>query len=77
MFTATAEANNLAAEAAARERCTALLEWVCDGANSCVGPVCLEGEHQKIKNELLNQFISTHAKWDEKVSLNHTSIRTG
>lgn len=38
---------------------TALIEWVCGDVSSYVGPACLEAEHQEIKDELLNQFIST------------------
>jgi hypothetical protein len=49
MFTATAEANNLAAVALAREKHTALMEWICGGANSHVGPAYLGAEHRKLK----------------------------
>lgn len=50
---------------------TALIEWVCGDASSYVGPASLEAEHQKIKDELLNQFIST-SKMGGETLLYHT-----
>jgi atlastin len=57
---ATAEANNLAAVAAAKETYTALMEGVCGGAQPYLSTAHLEIEHQKIKEISLNQFIN---KW--------------
>jgi atlastin len=55
---ATAEANNLAAVAAARETYTVLMEEVCGGATPYLSTAHLEAEHKRIKDKSLNQFIS-------------------
>lgn len=58
MLVATAEANNLAAVAAARETYTALMEGVCGGAKPYLSTAHLEAEHQRIKEKSLNQFTN-------------------
>jgi atlastin len=55
---ATAEANNLAAVAAARETYTALMEEVCGGAKPYLSTAHLEAEHKRIKDKSLNQFVN-------------------
>jgi hypothetical protein len=65
---ATAEANNLAAVAAARETYTALMEEVCGGAKPYLSTAHLEAEHKTIKDKSLNQFINIRKMGGESFS---------
>ncbi|PSN43385.1 Atlastin [Blattella germanica] len=57
MLVATAEANNLAAVAAARDTYSSLMEGVCGGAKPYLNSAHLEAEHQRIKEKALFQFV--------------------
>lgn len=68
MLVATAEANNLAAVAAARETYMMLMEGVCGGAKPYLSTAHLEAEHQRIKDKALNQFINKRKMGGESFS---------
>lgn len=68
LLQATAEANNLAAVAAARETYTTSMEVVCGGAKPYLSTAHLEAEHQRIKDKALNQFISKRKMGGESFS---------
>lgn len=56
MLVATAEANNLAAVAAAKETYHSQMENVCGGAKPYLNTALLDSEHQRIKTFALDQF---------------------
>lgn len=68
LLQATAEANNLAAVAAARETYTMLMEAVCGGAKPYLSTAHLEVEHQRIKDRALSQFINKRKMGGESFS---------
>lgn len=68
MLVATAEANNLAAVAAARETYTMLMEGVCGGTKPYLSTAHLEAEHQRIKDKSLNQFVNKRKMGGESFS---------
>ena len=65
---ATAEANNLAAVAAARETYSSLMEGVCGGAKPYLNSAHLEAEHQRIKEKALFQFVHKRKMGGESFS---------
>ncbi|XP_021922722.1 atlastin isoform X3 [Zootermopsis nevadensis] len=68
MLVATAEANNLAAVAAARETYTMLMEGICGGAKPYLSTAHLEAEHGRIKDKALTQFINKRKMGGESFS---------
>lgn len=68
LLQATAEANNLAAVAAARETYTMSMEEVCGGAKPYLSTAHLEAEHQRIKDKSLNQFTNKRKMGGESFS---------
>ncbi|KAJ8935379.1 hypothetical protein NQ314_012790 [Rhamnusium bicolor] len=55
---ATAEANNLAAVADAKDIYVALMEEVCGGAKPYLKTDAIESEHRKVKDKAIQQFNS-------------------
>ncbi|XP_069673514.1 atlastin isoform X2 [Periplaneta americana] len=68
MLVATAEANNLAAVAAARDTYTIMMEGVCGGAKPYLSTAHLEAEHQRIKEKALHQFVTKRKMGGESFS---------
>lgn len=68
MLVATAEANNLAAVATARETYSSLMEGVCGGAKPYLNTAHLEAEHQRIKEKALYQFVHKRKMGGESFS---------
>lgn len=68
MLVATAEANNLAAVAAAKETYHSLMEGVCGGAKPYLNSALLESEHQRIKSTALEQFTKKRKMGGEEFS---------
>ncbi|KAF4527359.1 hypothetical protein B566_EDAN001138 [Ephemera danica] len=68
MLEATAEANNLAAVAAAKEMYHSMMEGVCGGARPFLGSEHLEAEHLRIKDKSLNTFRSKRKMGGEEFS---------
>ncbi|KAF2897750.1 hypothetical protein ILUMI_08413 [Ignelater luminosus] len=58
MLVATAEANNLAAVADAKEVYVQLMEDVCGGSKPYLNTVTMESEHRRDLDETFNQFMS-------------------
>lgn len=68
LLQATAEANNLAAVAAARETYMMLMEVVCGGTKPYLSTAHLEAEHQRIKDKSLSQFVNKRKMGGESFS---------
>ncbi|KAL1110097.1 hypothetical protein AAG570_008174 [Ranatra chinensis] len=71
MLVATAEANNLAAVAAAKETYHNMMETVCGGAKPYLNSAHLETEHMRIKDRALEQFNSKRKMGGEEFSENY------
>lgn len=59
LFQATAEANNLAAVAGAKDVYAQLMESVCGGAKPYLGAGHLEAEHLRIKDKAIFQVCTS------------------
>ncbi|CAH1394350.1 unnamed protein product [Nezara viridula] len=68
MLVATAEANNLAAVAAAKETYHAMMEGVCGGAKPYLSTALLENEHVRIKLKAMDQFSKKRKMGGEEFS---------
>lgn len=68
MLVATAEANNLAAVANAKETYTQLMEEICGGNRPYLGAGHLDAEHLRIKDKAIFQFTSKRKMGGEEFS---------
>ncbi|XP_025833739.1 atlastin [Agrilus planipennis] len=68
MLVATAEANNLAAVADAKELYVQLMEEVCGGTKPYLNATTIETEHQRIKDKALSQFNGKRKMGGEEFS---------
>ncbi|GBP49825.1 Atlastin [Eumeta japonica] len=68
MLAATAEANNLAAVAEARELYVTLMEEVCGGAKPYLQPTLLEAEHARLRDKALHAFSARRKMGGEEFS---------
>ncbi|BES90152.1 Guanylate-Hypothetical protein protein, N-terminal domain [Nesidiocoris tenuis] len=73
MLVATAEANNLAAVAAAKETYHSLMENVCGGAKPYLNSAHLETEHFRIKATAIDQFSKKRKMGGEEFSETYKS----
>ncbi|XP_064489554.1 atlastin-2-like [Ornithodoros turicata] len=68
MLEATAEANNLAAVATAKDKYTSAMEQVCGGEQPYMSPRQLEAHHLRLKDSSREQFLSTRKMGGEEFS---------
>ncbi|KAK6639192.1 hypothetical protein RUM43_007462 [Polyplax serrata] len=68
MLMATAEANNLAAVASAKETYQQLMEEICGGTKPYINTERLESEHQRVKDKVVSQFNSKRKMGGEEFS---------
>ncbi|KAK5647670.1 hypothetical protein RI129_002562 [Pyrocoelia pectoralis] len=68
MLVATAEANNLAAVADAKEVYVQLMEDVCGGSKPYLNTATMEMEHHRVKDKALHQFHSKRKMGGEEFS---------
>lgn len=68
MLVATAEANNLAAVAAAKEVYHSMMEGVCGGTKPFLSSNVMESEHKRIKTQALDQFTKKRKMGGEEFS---------
>ncbi|KAF5271746.1 hypothetical protein FQA39_LY08069 [Lamprigera yunnana] len=68
MLVATAEANNLAAVADAKEVYVQLMEDVCGGAKPYLNTNIMEAEHNRVRDKALHQFHSKRKMGGEEFS---------
>lgn len=69
MFQATAEANNLAAVADAKEVYISMMEEVCGGAKPYLKTEAIETEHRRVKDKAIHQFNSKKKMGGDEFSL--------
>nr|CAH7735989.1 unnamed protein product [Callosobruchus chinensis] len=68
MLVATAEANNLAAVADAKESYVSLMEEVCGGTKPYLNTDTIEMEHRRVRDRAINQFNSKKKMGGEEFS---------
>ena len=71
MLIATAEANNLASKAVAKEFYIHAMEQYCGGDRPYMHPHHLQAAHEQIKEESLNKFKSTRKMGGESLSVRY------
>ncbi|CAH1102878.1 unnamed protein product [Psylliodes chrysocephalus] len=69
MLVATAEANNLAAVADAKEVYISMMEEVCGGAKPYLKTEAIETEHRRVKDKAIHQFNSKKKMGGDEFSL--------
>jgi len=71
MLQATAEANNLAAVANAKDTYTRDMETICGGDKAYIGPELLEREHERCKDACMKQFMTARKMGGTEFSLTY------